>query len=382
MTAALVRDRYHRLHAAENPFAFFNTLVRFWYTRGHFAEGRSWAERTLAAGPTSDAVRAKALAAAGWLASEQGDDRLAIEFQEAGLTLARKAGDLAWIAQALTSLGLALEDQGRLAEAQALHEEALRGYRALDDTLWPPFALNALGLVAYEQRDFDRAATRFEEALAEFQEHGNRYGAAFALTNLAKVARAQGDYPRANALFGEGLALWADYGDRRGIAGCLRGLASIAAMTGRLGQAARLGGAAEALYEAVGASGRPHPARYEHAVAAVRARLGNAAFDAAWAEGRALSLMEAVSEAMTSNLASAPAASVADEHLSTESCGLTPRELDVLRLLVEGHRDHEIAGALFLSRRTIQTHVTHLFTKLGVNTRAEAAAFAVRRGLV
>ena len=62
--------------------------------------------------------------------------------------------------------------------------------------------------------------------------------------------------------------------------------------------------------------------------------------------------------------------------------GLTPRELDVLRLLVEGHSDREIGEALFIGARTVQTHVANLFAKLGVNARAEAAAVAVRRGLV
>jgi len=54
----------------------------------------------------------------------------------------------------------------------------------------------------------------------------------------------------------------------------------------------------------------------------------------------------------------------------------------VLRLLVEGHSDREIADALFIGARTVQTHVANLFTKLGINARAEAAAVAVRRGLV
>jgi DNA-binding NarL/FixJ family response regulator len=56
--------------------------------------------------------------------------------------------------------------------------------------------------------------------------------------------------------------------------------------------------------------------------------------------------------------------------------------LDVLRLLADGHSDREIAEALFIGPRTVQTHVANLFVKLGVNARAEAAAVAVRRGLV
>ena len=65
-----------------------------------------------------------------------------------------------------------------------------------------------------------------------------------------------------------------------------------------------------------------------------------------------------------------------------EKAGLTSRERDVLRLLVEGRMDKEIGEALFISTRTVQTHVANLFAKLGVNARAEAAAVAVRRGFV
>jgi DNA-binding NarL/FixJ family response regulator len=54
----------------------------------------------------------------------------------------------------------------------------------------------------------------------------------------------------------------------------------------------------------------------------------------------------------------------------------------VLRLLVEGHTDREIGAALFLSHRTVATHVSNLLAKLGVPSRAAAATAAVRRGLV
>jgi DNA-binding CsgD family transcriptional regulator len=61
---------------------------------------------------------------------------------------------------------------------------------------------------------------------------------------------------------------------------------------------------------------------------------------------------------------------------------LTPREREVLQLVVAGRSNPEIAAALFLSRRTVTTHLTNIFAKLGVTGRAEAAVLAVRRGLV
>ncbi len=62
--------------------------------------------------------------------------------------------------------------------------------------------------------------------------------------------------------------------------------------------------------------------------------------------------------------------------------GLSPRELEVLHLMVAGQSNKEIAEALFISDRTVTTHVTSVFSKLGVSTRSAAAVYAVRHRLV
>src|SRR5262249_50997859 len=151
----------------------------------------------------------------------------------------------------------------------------------------------------YEQGEIDRAVPYFAEALAECRATGNAYGAGIALMNLARVARARGEYVRADALFAESLALRWELGDKLGTAACLRGLATTAALTGRWERAARLFGAAEALREAIGAPVPRHHARYDQTVAGVRTGLGEAAFAAAWAAGRALPLADAVAEAVS-----------------------------------------------------------------------------------
>jgi two-component system NarL family response regulator len=61
---------------------------------------------------------------------------------------------------------------------------------------------------------------------------------------------------------------------------------------------------------------------------------------------------------------------------------LTPRELAALRLLANGESNKEIAASLGISERTVKTHLAHLFEKLGVTSRTEAARVAMRRGLV
>jgi DNA-binding NarL/FixJ family response regulator len=95
-----------------------------------------------------------------------------------------------------------------------------------------------------------------------------------------------------------------------------------------------------------------------------------------------MSLDDAIAEAIGDPVEPDPAVKPGKAGAAAVTTGLTPRELDVLRLLVEGNSDREIAAALFIGARTVQTHVANLFTKLGVNARAEAAAVAVRRGLV
>jgi DNA-binding CsgD family transcriptional regulator len=95
-----------------------------------------------------------------------------------------------------------------------------------------------------------------------------------------------------------------------------------------------------------------------------------------------MSLDDAIAEAVSDPVATGTKDQPGKAAGSPAWAGLTARELDVLRLLVEGRADREIAEALFIGTRTVQTHVANLFAKLGVNARAEAAAVAVRRGLV
>ena len=109
--------------------------------------------------------------------------------------------------------------------------------------------------------------------------------------------------------------------------------------------------------------------------------LGDSGFQAAWAAGQALSLAEAVSEA--SRLEGAPPGSATSITADPAAeFGLTRRERDVLRLLVEGQADREIAEALFIGRRTVETHVAGILNKLGLDSRTAVATYAVRHDLV
>jgi DNA-binding NarL/FixJ family response regulator len=115
----------------------------------------------------------------------------------------------------------------------------------------------------------------------------------------------------------------------------------------------------------------------DHVEARLRSRLDSAELAAALHEGRRLALDDAVREALAAELgvaAPAPAAPVLDR------LGLSPREHDVMRLLIEGKSNQEIGEELFISPRTASTHVANILAKLGVTSRTGAVGVALSRG--
>jgi len=113
-----------------------------------------------------------------------------------------------------------------------------------------------------------------------------------------------------------------------------------------------------------------YDAGYQASVAAVRDALGEQDFDAAWAQGAALSTEEAIAYAQRGHgQRKRPASGWAS---------LTPAERDVVRLVSEGLTNNDIATRLFVSPRTVQTHLTHVYTKLGVTSRVQLVQEAAR----
>ncbi|HEU0113662.1 MAG TPA: helix-turn-helix transcriptional regulator, partial [Thermomicrobiales bacterium] len=131
-------------------------------------------------------------------------------------------------------------------------------------------------------------------------------------------------------------------------------------------------GAVEALCQSLGyVLEGPEQRRYARAADGARALLGDHALAAAWAAGRTLSLADAIDEA--ERLVAAPAAAA--------PAGLTPREIDVLRLLAAGQSNREIGERLFISPATVARHLANLYAKLDVRSRAQAVAYAHRQDL-
>lgn len=316
------------------------SLSRFWEVRGYFSEVRQWLERALAqASQVPAEARAGALESAGFLAwrqtdhqralglleeclrlnrelgneqgvakalrmlgnvaSDQGNNERAWALYEEALVLARKAGDKWNIWALLNNLGIVELQLGDYPRASALYQESLAISKELGDKLGVAYALGNLGEVAHDQRDYAKARDYYEQSLDIARGLGDKYLVGLILNNLGEVARAQGDLERAGALNTESLTIARELGNKKGIAATLEGLANVAGAQGQAGCAAKLFGAAEALREAIGVPMEPSKrAEHDRIVAAVRSALGEDAIAAAWAEGRAMTLEQAIAYAL------------------------------------------------------------------------------------
>jgi DNA-binding CsgD family transcriptional regulator len=297
--------------------------------------------------------------------------------------VAQQTGDRYLLPLATHTLGLVEVHQAHPDRAQTLMEQALDLWRAFGSPTDEGMALFVLSRIAAGATDADLVEHYASQALRLFRETHHPTGEAMALGQLAALARDRGDDGQATRAFQESLVLCAGIDERWSIAQALAGLCEIASRHGQAETAATIIGAIDALGRAVGATTFPSAAdSWERALATTQVALGEERFTQLRSVGQTLRLEEAVALAGTISLANAtnaPRDSPAD---LAGPRALTPREREVLQLLVVGQTDREIAEGLFIGHRTVQDHVSHILGKLGVVNRTEATAVAIRNGLI
>jgi predicted ATPase/DNA-binding CsgD family transcriptional regulator len=318
---------------------------------------------------------------------QQGEYTRGRALLEESLALAREAGDKRGIAHSLEGLAnLLFVTQGDQARIRSLLEEVLALSREIGykDALATYFSLS--GEVVLSQGDVATAYSLLEECLRLCREMGDRVSIAQSLSLMAKVVTIQGDHTAARALYEESLALAREIGNKN-IAFCLEGLAGVVAAQGELAWAVQLWGAAKALREAIGVPIPPvYHAEYEQLVATARTQLGEKAFATAWAQGRMMTPEQAltVQEPATMPIpvpTEQPPAPPAKPS-PTYPDGLTTREVEVLRLVAQGMTNEQMAKQLVISPRTVNTHLTSIFSKIGVSTRSAATRYTIDHHLV
>jgi DNA-binding CsgD family transcriptional regulator len=316
------------------------------------------------------ADRAWALFAAALLTWSRGDFVRANVLGERSLALAREHALVFNEALALYVLSLNAGEQQQRTEAIPIGKQAIALMREAGDRTWLAYLLVDVGEQVTTAGDPERGMAMVDEGLALHRQHGNKQGLGNKLSDLGILRHDEGDENAALRHYVESVRLLWEGGDTWYLASPVVGLAAIALEAGRPVQAARLIGAGIALRERSGSALWPKErSRFEQTVAAARDALGDESYEREVAAGRALPLSEVVAEAMAVGDADL---SADDASIDTEAGGLSPRELEVLQLLVTGKSNPEIADALYIGRGTVRTHVSNILSKLGARTRTEA----------
>jgi predicted ATPase/class 3 adenylate cyclase/DNA-binding CsgD family transcriptional regulator len=308
--------------------------------------------------------RAQSLAGQGLALAFQGDTGAALAAAEVAVEAAAELGGLV-AGVAYAGLAVAALAAGDLETAQGAIEKAWQHISVLPAMAAVARAYGAQAALA--GGDLLAARPGADDAVTTT----TGWYLMMALTTRARVAIAQGEQDQAERDAHDALAIAADIEAYLGISDTLECLAALAGDAGSHREAARLFGAAEAIRQRIGeVRFKIWDAGYEASVAVVRNALGEQDFDSAWAEGAALSTEEAIAYAQRGRgQRKRPASGWAS---------LTPTERDVVRLVSDGLANNDIATRLFVSPRTVQTHLTHVYTKLGLASRVQLVQEAAR----
>jgi predicted ATPase/DNA-binding CsgD family transcriptional regulator len=364
-------------------------LLPYWRMTGQFTEGRRWHELALAVNPGSG-DHAWAVFGAGTLAVHLGDLARGGPLLTEAAALAAAARDEDLAAHVTDAHGVLALRAGKLATARACHEAALAAYRRIgfaDPTALASYA--RLGAVCLMSNEAGRAERLAEECLRRCAELGEQWARGTALIARGGARWRAGDYPAAIGDTLAGLRIKEELGDLHTIAICFDQLTTCLVSTGDLERAAVLRGASDTLWKLLNAPVLVGPAyaqiRESHDATA-RSALGEERFAALRRHGAALPLPAALATARGEGPA-VPAGSP----LAVPGAGpggapgsaarpLTQREREIAGLVADGLGNREIAGRLFLSKRTVDSHIEHIFGKLSFSSRAQLAGWFREQG--
>ena len=366
---------------AERALRLASALLRFWWFRGHLAEGRAWLEALLdlPGTPFRDEARAKALHALGAMILRHADDAAGDwdagrSRLEEGLAIYRRLGDEPGIVAVLQHLGRARAEQGDWGSGRAFLDESLEIGRRSGNQ--PGIALShfQLGQAYFRRGELSQARAHLEESIEMFRRLDDKFWFDACLVFLGYTDCEEGDYAAARSRFlqmNETLPLiefpW-------GATYTLEGFARLAAAQGQAARALRLAGATDALRQTYGvAIGPIGEAAFERSIEPAWRALDEDNGKAAWEEGRAMTLDEALAFVLEE-----------PETKPDQPSGtvLSAREVEVLSFVAGGLTDVQIADRLYLSPRTVGHHLRSVYRKLGVNGRAAAVHKAGGMGLI
>ena len=397
---------------------------RFWRLHGHVSEGRRRFSIALSPKLVQDrsSLHARALYYSALLAYLQGDYPAAQPMIEESLTIWRELGQegLAMLGHTLLLLGDLKNEVGDYSGALPVFHEALQIFSQLNDKKgigwihmqlgWEAmrigdylqaqnhlekyltlsqetgdmegliYALSGLGEVAVRLGQVNRASDLLRKSLSLSRDQGDKWGEATILGSLGWIALRQRDFDLMRQLLNDSLALRMEIGDKGGMAWCLEKLAEAAFREGEYQKAAKIFGSAASLripiHSAIDQVDLPD---YERTLVGLRSRLDQETFTQCWNEGTAMRLKDVIACALSGPAVRMDEPSISDKE---KFQGLSKRERETAAWIAQGKSNREIAQAMTVGEKTVETYVTRILDKLGVNSRVQIATWAVEKGLI
>ena len=353
---------------SRSGIALASSLGWYWMTRAT-TEGVRWFDELLVSRDDDPAAHVWAWFLRGFLAVLQSDPSSARPALERAMAAAREAGRRRALLHSMSMASVAENMAGDGGSARRLLEEARTVMAGIDDIASRLSVLQATAVNGLFERDLDAVRVAATEGARLSRDANDLYSLGMMLLNLGTAALMAGDLEGAKPLCAEALRIADKIDDRVGQFYLLDALGCHAASSGRARFAVQLLGAAETIRLQAGARVMPclDPllARAEETAIAA---LGPSRFDAEFKAGRRLSRGAAIGLALGE-----PAHAAAAAPNGAGAGPLGKREADVARLVADGLSNKEIGGRLFISERTVDSHVRGILNKLGFNSRTQIA---------
>jgi ATP/maltotriose-dependent transcriptional regulator MalT len=319
----------------------------------------------------------------------RGDYTQAVTFAYESLALAQELDNKPGIAEALAFLSAIMLLQGDYTQATTLAQGSLALARELGGKSGIARGLGLLGEIELYKGNLSQAVLLLEKSLGLNRELGNHYNVALALNILGEIRRSQKDIAQAFKLYDESLSLGRKEESKQIISFNLIGFGKIAIEEGQSKRAAHLFGAAESWFDLSKAMLNPaEKVDYQRAMEKMHADLSDAVFLAAWSRGKTMTLEQVLAaqeqDFIIEPISSTTPASDVEKPATTPTYpdDLTPREVEVLRLLAQGWTDTQIAVHMVISPRTVNTHLTSIYRKIQVSSRSAATRYALEKKLI
>jgi predicted ATPase/DNA-binding CsgD family transcriptional regulator len=342
----------------------------YWITRAT-GEGVRWLDELLVAGQGNPEVDAWAYFIRGFLAVLQSDPAAARPALASAVAAARESGQMIALSNSLSLASIAEHMGGDPGAARRLLDEAAAVTSGLEDLPATVTLLQARSFNGFFEGDLETVRSAASEGTRLTRESGDLYSLEMMLLNLGLTALITGDLDASKPLFAEALRIAQQIDDRVAQYALLDALGYHASRSGQARLAARLLGAAETVRTGAGANVIPFLAPLLAAAEdSASAALGATRFAAEFLAGKQLTRDAAI------GLALGDRASVASTPSDGKDAGpLGKREAEVARLVADGLSNKQIGGRLFISERTVDSHVRSVLNKLGFNSRAQIAAW-------